>query len=82
MNQPKPSLNFDLKQTSPIVSSTGGKIFQEGYILRKVSKILSGTSQDAIVPIPVFYDVKTGEVVQETLPVELQDEFLGKKLTV
>ena len=81
MNQ-KPTLNFDLKQTTSLESSTGGKIFQEGYILRKVSKILSGTTQDAIVPIPVFYDVKTGEVAQETLPVELQDEFIGKKLTV
>ena len=44
-------------------------------ILRKVSKFIAGTSEDAIMPIPVFYDVKTGKVLVEMLPKELREEY-------
>jgi hypothetical protein len=73
--QPNLNVNLDLKNTQPVVSSTGGKVFAEGVILRKVSKFIAGTAEDAIMPIPVFYDVQTGEVVQEMLPKDLRDEF-------
>ena len=69
------NVNVDLKNTQPISSSTGGKVFAEGVILRKVSKFVAGTAEDAIMPIPVFYDVISGEVVKEMLPKELRDEF-------
>ena len=69
------NVNVDLKNTQPITSSTGGKVFAEGVILRKVSKFVAGTAEDAIMPIPVFYDVTSGEVVKEMLPKELRDEF-------
>jgi hypothetical protein len=29
-------------------------------------------------PIPVFYDVVTGEIIQEMLPKELREEFEEK----
>ena len=74
--------NIDLKNTTPIVSSTGGKIFAEGVILRKISKFVAGTAEDAIMPIPVFYDVQTGEVVEEMLPKEIRDEFTEDNLRV
>lgn len=73
--QPNFNLNIDLKNTQPVTSSTGGKVFAEGVILRKISKFVAGTSEDAIMPIPVFYDVSTGEVVKEMLPKDLRDEF-------
>ena len=44
-------------------------------ILRKVSKFITGTSEDGIIPIPVFFDVKTGKVLVELLPKELRAEF-------
>jgi hypothetical protein len=74
--------NIDLKNTTPITSSTGGKIFAEGVILRKISKFVAGTAEDAIMPIPVFYDVQTGEVVKEMLPKEIRDEFTEDNLRV
>ena len=74
--------NIDLKNTKPITSSTGGKIFAEGVILRQISKFVAGTSEDAIMPIPVFYDVQTGEIVKEMLPKELRDEFTENNLLV
>ena len=72
------NVNIDLKNTQPVLSSTGGKAFSEGVILRKVSKFVAGTSEDAIMPIPVFYDVVTGEIIQEMLPKELKKEFEEK----
>ena len=67
--------NIDLTNTTAITSSKGGKVFSEGVILRKISKFVAGTSEDAIMPIPVFYDVITGEVMVDMIPKELRDEF-------
>jgi len=67
--------NIDLTNSTAITSSTGGKVFSEGVILRKISKFVAGTSEDAIMPIPVFYDVITGEVMVDMIPKELRDEF-------
>ena len=67
--------NIDLTNTTAMSSSTGGKVFAEGVILRKISKFVAGTSEDAIMPIPVFYDVLTGEVMVDMIPKELRDEF-------
>ena len=67
--------NIDLTNTTAITSSTGGKVFSEGVILRKISKFVAGTSEDAIMPIPVFYDVITGEVLVDMLPTEISAEF-------
>ena len=67
--------NIDLKNTTAVKSSTGGQVFAEGVILRKISKFIAGTSEDAVMPIPVFYDVETGEVIKEMLPKDLRDEF-------
>ena len=76
MNQTQaPQMNIDLKNTTSILSKEGNQLFAEGVILRKVSKFVTGTSEDGIMPIPVFYDRKTGEILTETLPKELREEF-------
>ena len=61
------NMNVDVKNTTKIETPDGGVVFQQGVILRKVSKFVAGTSEDAIMPIPVFYDVVTGEIIQEML---------------
>jgi hypothetical protein len=75
--------NIDLSNTTPIESSTGRRVFQEGAILRKVSKFIIGSQEDAILPIPVMFDIETGEVVIEMLPKELREEMTeyNKNLT-
>ena len=76
MNQQQaPQMNSDLKNTTPVLSKDGNQLFSEGVILRKVSKFVTGTSEDGIMPIPVFYDLKTKEILVETLPKELREEF-------
>ena len=71
----QPQMNLDLSKTTAIDTPSGGKIWQQGVILRKVSKFITGTSEDAIVPIPVFYDPETGDILEETLPKELREEY-------
>jgi DNA-directed RNA polymerase subunit RPC12/RpoP len=62
-------LNISLdKTTSIFCEECGYQVFKEGVILRKASKFLTGTSQDAIVPIPVFACSKCGHVNEEFLP--------------
>lgn len=68
-----PKLNISLDKTTPIVcDECSNTIFQEGTLLRKASKILIGSHQDALVPIPVFVCSKCGHVNEEFLPAELR----------
>ena len=71
-------LNIDLKSAQTIYSPEGGCVFAEGVILKKISKFVSGTPEDTIVPIPVFYDIENGNILIELLPKELREEFENK----
>ena len=76
MNQEQQmKMNIDVKQTTPIISEDGNQVFQEAVVLRKVSKFLAGTPEDAVIPIPVFIDVKTGKILTELIPKELREEY-------
>jgi uncharacterized Zn finger protein len=68
-----PKLNVSLDKTVAMTcDECGHEVFQEGMMLRKVSKFLTGNPQDGLVPIPVFQCTKCGHVNQEFLPKELQ----------
>ena len=66
---------IDLKTTTSIESPDGVQVFQQGVLLRKVSKFIAGTDNDAILPIPVFYDPSSGKVLSETIPLDLREEY-------
>jgi hypothetical protein len=68
----KPQINVDLQKTTPILTANGGKIWQQGYLLRKVSKFVTGTKEDNIMPIQIFFDPETNEILKEGLPDELR----------
>lgn len=72
-------INIDLKNTRPVISEEGNQVFAEGVILRKISRFVAGTDEDAVMPIPVFYDVKTGKVLVDTLPKDLRAEFSNEQ---
>ena len=75
MSQEQLKMNVDIKQSTPIKSEEGNQIFQEATVLRKISKFLTGTAEDAVIPIPVFIDTKTGKILIELLPKELREEY-------
>tara|TARA_Y100001973_G_C5170322_1_gene318645 strand:+ start:794 stop:1045 length:252 start_codon:yes stop_codon:yes gene_type:complete len=76
-NQPQNpgQLNVDLKSTKGIKNSKDGSIFKSAVILRRVSKFVAGTDNDAIMPIPVFYDPTNNKILGEGLPPELREEL-------
>ena len=76
MNQEQPRLNIDLNKTQEVTcDKCGGVVFQEGLMLRKASKFLTGTPLDSLIPLPVFSCASCGHVNEEFLP-----EPLKKKL--
>lgn len=69
MNQKELNMNVSLKDTTPITcEECGHSVFQEGVLLRKISRFVTGTSQDALMPIPVFSCAKCGHVNTEFMP--------------
>ena len=72
--QQKIQMNIDIKQSMPITDDDGNQVFFEATVLRKVSKFLTGTSEDAVIPIPVFVN-KDGKILTSLLPKELRDEY-------
>lgn len=70
-NQPQ----IELKSTTPVQTESGGDIWKQGFILRKVSRFVTNSSEDAVMPIPVFYDSETGKILKDTLPPELRDQY-------
>jgi hypothetical protein len=75
MKEQQPQLNVDLANTTPLETPSGKHIFQQGVLLRKISKFLVGGNEDAILPIPVFYDPESGMIVEGTLPPELREFY-------
>ena len=65
---------IDLGKTTSISTESGKQVFEQGFVLRKVSRFITG-GEDAILPIPVFYDGGTGKIYSETLPPELREEY-------
>ncbi len=67
-------LNIPLDQTTAIVcEKCSNNIFIEGLLLRKASRLLTGTAQDALVPVPVFSCSKCGHVNNDMLPLQLKE---------
>jgi hypothetical protein len=75
MEKQKPQLNIDFTNTTSVEAPAGNKIFHQGFLLRKVSKFLIGSDEDALLPIPVMFDPKTEKIVGDTLPPELRDFY-------
>ena len=68
-------LNIDFKNTMPIEGFDGGQLFGQAFVLRKVSKFVVGGKEDALLPIPVFYDLETKKIIKDSLPTELREEY-------
>lgn len=68
----EPKQQLDIRKTTPVLTSTGSKIWVEGFILRKVSRFLTGGASDSIIPVPIFYCPTTMEINREGLPKEME----------
>ena len=71
----QPGLNIDFKNTTPIEGFDGGYLFGQAFIMRRVSKFITGGEEDALLPIPVFYDLETKKILLDSIPGELREEY-------
>jgi hypothetical protein len=71
----QPQLNIDFKNTTSVEGFDGGKLFGQAVIVRKISKFLIGAEEDALIPIPVFYDLESKKILVDSLPPELREEY-------
>ena len=79
-NRPETTMKpkIDVKDTTPTTcDECGGEAFQEAFILRRVSAILSGTGQEGFMPVQVFACFKCGNVNQGFLPPELRSPVIS-----
>ena len=67
--------NIDFKQTTPVEGFNGEKLFGQAFIIRKISKFLIGADEDALIPIPVFYDLDSKKILTDSLPPEIREEY-------
>ena len=69
MSQQQVNINVTLDKTTKVeCENCQHNIFTEGLMLRKASKFLTGTTQDALIPIPVFYCSKCGHINSDMMP--------------
>ena len=84
MEQPIQQPQIDLKNTTGIKTTDDTSVFQQGVLLRKVSKFVTGTSEDAMLPIPVFYEASTGKILTDVADLNYDNlemrEALGKAM--
>ena len=73
--QKQPEMNIDFTTTTAVEGFDGGQLFGQAFILRKVSKFVIGASEDALIPIPVFYDLESKKIIKDSLPPELRGEY-------
>ncbi len=66
---------IDLSKTTTVETESGGKVWQQGFILRKVSRFITNSPEDAVMPIPVFYDPETGKILGQGLPPEIRGDY-------
>ncbi len=75
MSQEQMNLNISLDKTTPTMcDECGNEVFTEGVMLRKASRFLTGTAQDALIPIQVFACSKCGHVNNDFLPLQLRNK--------
>ena len=64
MQQQQQGPPIDLKNTHLLKTLMGVFYFNQGVLLRTVSKFVMGTDEDALLPIPVFYDPSTKKILR------------------
>lgn len=69
VQQKQINMNVAMKDTLPIIcEECGNQVFIEGVMLRKVSRFMTGTQQDALMPLQVFACSKCGHVNDDFMP--------------
>ena len=71
----QPPMDIDFASTNSVEGFNGGKLFGQAFVIRKISKFVAQTAEDAFIPIPVFYDLESKKILIDTLPKEIREEY-------
>lgn len=67
MNQQQ--MNINLEDTTEIICERcNNNTFQQGVLLRSVSRFITMNEQDGIMPVPIFYCIKCKHINEQFLP--------------
>jgi uncharacterized Zn finger protein len=62
-------MNVNLEDTTEITcENCSNNVFQQGVMLRGISRFITMTQQDGVMPIPTFYCAKCGHVNSQFQP--------------
>jgi hypothetical protein len=67
-------LGMNLNDARNMDCECGNNTFMPGFRFKKMSKLITGQAQDAIIPIEVYLCTQCGKSLQELLPTELRDK--------
>ena len=69
--QNQQNINVSIKDATPVAcEECQHEVFSQQFMLRKVSRFVTGTTEDGFLPIPVFACSKCGHVNKDFLPPE------------
>ena len=80
MQEQQPQMQLDLSNTTAVETPNGKQIFQQGFIVRKASRFVTGTDEDALLPIPVFFDPETKKILTDSVPKDLREELKNRQI--
>jgi hypothetical protein len=66
-------LGMNLNDARDMECECGNKTFMPAFRFKKMSKLITGQAQDAIIPIELYLCTQCGESLQELLPLELRN---------
>jgi hypothetical protein len=83
MQQQDFNLNISLDQTQALkCEKCDNPTFNQSFLLRKASRLLTGSPQDALIPIQVFACTKCGHVNDEFMPIQLKNQSKNESIEV
>jgi hypothetical protein len=67
-------MGMNLNDARDMNCECGNNAFMPGFRFKKMSKLITGQAQDAIIPIEMYLCTQCGKALQELLPLELRDK--------
>jgi len=68
----------DIMESPNVVCECGNKVFVEGYVIKRISRILTGSPEDTLYPIPLYVCSKCGKVPTEFLEKANASKIFGE----
>ena len=70
---PNQEIKLDISKAKDVLcTNCDGKIYEQAFMFKKVSKLLTGAPNDQFIPIQGYRCMECGEMLNELLPEEFR----------